>query len=347
MIAKNLKSKGFHWLIMSMLVISLSLYSASTFPKSSAAQVGSPTVLVDPAQTIVTGATAGTLFNVSVSIANTTGFLGVQWDLSYNTSFLTCTGLTEVLYHNVTPPDHYDNIWSIKLTVNKTGGIASYAQTFQDSSAALDGGYAPINVTTANYAEGKETTAILTFNVTTAPPTNGVVESYLNLSRVVIGDVNGLPISVDVVNGAIVVYGPPETLTNSVMKDSVNYNVITVSNATVVPDSMVYKANWTISFNLTAAANGGTSAYVNMTIPLNFISLASATDHWNVTVNGTPVTPMVTADSMNTYLYFTTDLSTDVVQIMGTVPEFPLLMLIPLLMIVTLIAVELRRRRQI
>ncbi len=54
------------------------------------------------------------------------------------------------------------------MKVNKTAGTASYAQTFQDTSVALSGGYAPINVTTANYPEGKTTLATLTFNVTSS-----------------------------------------------------------------------------------------------------------------------------------------------------------------------------------
>ncbi len=104
MIPRNLKSKGFHWVFMSMLIISAMLYSASTFPKCSASVSDSPTILVDPPQTILSGATVGTLFNVSVSIANTTGFAGAQFTLSWNATVLTCTKITEVLYHNVTPP---------------------------------------------------------------------------------------------------------------------------------------------------------------------------------------------------------------------------------------------------
>jgi uncharacterized protein YcnI len=304
-------------------------------------------ILVDPPQTTLTGATVGTLFNVSVSIANTTAFLGPQFTLSWNTTLLTCTKITEVLFHNVTPSDQWSNIWSIKLKFNNTAGTADYAQTFQDTGSAISGGYAPINVTTANYGNGETALATLTFNVTAIPPTNMKYQTGLSISGVVVGDVNGSPITMATADGQIVIYGPPESVTSVVVKDSTNYNVITVSNATVVQGSMTYTANWKLNFNITAAANGGTTAYVNVTIPKNFIALANeTTDHWNVTIDGTPVTPIVTKDSVNTYLYFTTGLTTHTAQIVGTIPEFPLLTLIPLLMIATLIAVGLRKRRQ-
>jgi hypothetical protein len=346
MISKNLKSKGFHWVFVSMLIISVTLYSASTFPKCSAIS-SSPTILLDPPQTILTGARVGTLFNVSVSIANTTAFLGVQFTLSWNTTQLTCTKIYEVLYHNVTPPDSWTNIWSIALKINKTGGTANYAQTFQSTADALSGGYAPINVTTANYPNGETTLAALTFNVTAVPAANMIYQSDLALSGVIVGDVKGLPIAMTIANGQYMINGPPETVTSGVVVNGTSYNVITLCNATVVPGSMTYSANWTLSFNITAAANAGTTAYINVTIPKNLIALANeTTDHWNVTIDGTPVTPIVVEDSVNTYLYFTTGLTTHTAKIVGTIPEIPVLMLIPLLMVATLIAVELRKRRQ-
>jgi uncharacterized protein YcnI len=348
MTSNNLKSKGFHWVLISILIISATLYSASTFHTCSAASTGSPTVFVDPPQSVLTNPTVGTLFNVSVSIANITAFEGAQFTISWNTSVLACTKIYEILYHTVTPPDSWDNIWPIKLSINKTGGYADYAQTYQDTGAAISGGYAPINITTANYPpEGKLALATLTFNVTAVPPTNMYYACDLALSNVVIGDIAGVPIPTTNANGQYVTYGPPETLSHNVVKDSTTYIVQTVSNASVVQGSMTYIANYTINFNITSAPNGGTTAFVNVTIPKNFIALENeATDHWTVTVNGSPVTPTIAEDGTNTYLYFTTGLSTKTVMIIGTIPEFPVLMFIPLLMIVTLIALGLRRRRQ-
>jgi hypothetical protein len=347
MIPRNLKSKSFHWVFMSMLIISAMLYSASTFPKCSASVSDSPTILVDPPQTILSGATVGTLFNVSVSIANTTAFAGAQFTLSWNATVLTCTKITEVLYHNVTPQDSWTNIWSIALKVNKTAGTASYAQTFQDTSAALSGDYAPINVTTANYPEGKTALATLTFNVTNIPPANMIYQSSLALSTVIVGDMNGLPITMTTVDGQYVIYGPPETINTTVTYGSHDYTVTTVSNASVVQGSMnftkVSDSDYELVFNLTGA--DGSTGYVNVTIPKALMSI-NPSDQWNVTVNGTQATPTVMSDATNWYLYFTTSLSTKPVTIIGTIPEFTLL-IIPLLMAVTLIAVGIRRRKQL
>jgi hypothetical protein len=347
MIPKNLKSQGFHWVLMSILIISSMLYSASTFPTCSANVSSSATVFVDPPQSIFNTATVGTSFVVNVTVANITGLLGAQFTLSWNTTLLTCTKLTEILYHTVTPEDSWSNIWSIKSSINKTGGYANYAQTFQDSSLAIEGGYAPVNITTANYPpEGKLALASLTFNVTAVPPTNKYYECNLTLSDVIMGD-GGIPavqIPTTNVDAHYIIYGPPETLSHSVVKDSTTYKVTTVSNASVVQGSMTYIQNYKISLNVTGAE--GTTAYVNVTIPKNLVDLANPTDAWNVTVDGTPATPTVTENATHTFLYFTTSLSTKTVTIVGTIPEFPTLMVIPLLMIVTLIAVGLRRRRQ-
>lgn len=346
MVRKNFKLKGLHFVFMGILLIAALV---ATFHVCSARSTSSTKVFVDPPQSILTGATVGTKFQVNVTVANITGLIGSQWKLSWNVTLLNCTGVQENLYHAATPADSWSNINVVKLSTNKTEGSVTYAVTFYDNGVATDDGYAPINVTTTNYpTEGKLAFAVVNFTVAKAPPTNLYYESNFTLSQVVLGDIQANEIPSTNVGGYYKIYGPPETLTNSVVKDSTTYNVTTVSNATVVQGSMTYIANWTLSFNLTAAANGGTTAYVNVTIPNNFIALKNkTTDQWNVTVDGTAVTPIVTEDSANTYLYFTTGLSTKTVQIVGTVPEFPMLMVIPLLMIVTLIAFGLRRRRQI
>jgi hypothetical protein len=347
MIPRNLKSKGFHWVFVSMLIISAMLYCVSTFPKCSASVSGSPTIFVDPPQTIHSGMTVGTLFNVSVSIANTTGFAGVQFALSWNATVLTCTKITEVLFHNVTPQDSWTNIWSIGLKFNKTAGTAGYAQTFQDTSAALSGDYAPINVTTANYPEGKTALATLTFNVTNIPPANMIYQSSLALSGVIVGDMNGLPITMTTVDGQYMIYGPPETITTLVPYLGTNYAVTTETNASLVTDSVNFvklnDTSYKLDFNITGT--DGTTAYVNVTIPKALMSIGPS-DEWKVDVNGTEATPIVTSDATNWYLYLTTTLSTKEVEIWGTVPEFTMLF-IPLLMAATLIAVGLRRRKPI
>jgi hypothetical protein len=346
MIPKNFKLKSLHWVFLSILMIAT---IASAFHTSSARSTGSATVFVDPQQTILTGATVGTTFQVNITVANITGFVGSEVHLAWNATLLNCTSIQENLFHAVTPTDSWSNINPYLLKVNKTAGTADYAVTFLDISGAISAGYAPINVTTTNYpSDGKLALAVLNFTVASVPPTNTYLDCNFTFTGVIMGDQNADQIPTVNVDGYYRIYGPPETVTSSVLLNGTSYDVITLSNATVVPDSMTYIANWTLSFNLTAAPNGGTTAYVNVTIPKNLIALANeTTDTWNITINGTSITPIVTEDITNTYLYFTTGLSTKTVTIVGTIPELPVLMIIPLLMIVTLIAVGLRRRRQI
>jgi len=304
-------------------------------------------VYVDPPEVIFTTATVGQSFKVNVTIANVTNLAGVEFTMSWNASLLSCFELTENLYHTATPPAEYENIWSIKLTKNNTGGYVTYAQTYQDLQRAIDGGYAPINVTTAGYAEGKLTVAVLTFNITQVPPTNTFAETNLTLSPVKLGDPTPAPIPCTVTNGYYKVYGPPETINHSISYGGNTYTVTTVTNASVVQGSMAFAKvsdnDYELHFNLTGA--DGSTGYVDVTIPKSLMTIRP-TDQWNVTANGQPVTFTVTSDTTNSYLHFTTGLSTKPMTIIGTIPEFTLLM-IPLLMAISLIAVGIRRRKHI
>jgi hypothetical protein len=160
------------------------------------------------------------------------------------------------------------------------------------------------------------------------------------------GGVPAVQIPTTSVDGHYIIYGPPETINTTVTYGGNSYTVTTVSNASVVQGSMgftkVSDSNYTLGFNLTGA--DGSTGYLNVTIPKALMSINTG-DQWTVKVNGTQVTPTVASDATHWYLYFTTSLSTKPVTIIGTIPEFTLL-IIPLLMIVTLIAVGLRRRRQ-
>ena len=347
MIPKNLKSKGFLWIFAGILILSAMLFSASTLPKCSA-DTSSPLLLVVPAQTTLTSPTIGTLFNVSVDIANTTGFAGVQFTLSWNTSFLMCTQMTEVLYHNVTPTSYWSNIWDLSPGIDNTAGTGGYAVTYLNGGLAVSDGYSPINVTTANFPDGEETVDTFTFNVTSVPPPSNVYQSDFTLGGVVIGDVSGAPITVTSVNGQLMITGPPAVNVTSVSNPwtGITDNITTVSNATLVQDSMTYDNNtYTLSFNLTGTE--GTTGYVNVTVPTDIVSLNQTTDQWIVTVNGTPVTPIISSNATDTFFYITVSFDQGVpITITGTLPEFSTLMMIPLLATATMVVVVLRRRRR-
>jgi hypothetical protein len=344
MAPKRVKLRNIHWMFISVLIVS-AMFSASSIRTVSA--VDTTLVYVDPPQVTFTTATVGQSFKVNVTIANVTNLAGVEFTMTWNASLLSCFEITEYLFHAVTPQAEYENIWSIKLTKNNTGGYATYAQTYQDLQRAIDEGYAPINITTAEYPQGKLALAILTFNITQVPAANTFNECNLTLSPVKLGDPTPAPISSTVTNGHYMVYGPPEIITTTVPYLGTNYAVTTTTNASLVTDSVNFvKLNATsykLEFNLTGI--DGAAAYVNVTIPKALMSIGPS-DQWMVEVNSESKTPIVTSDATNWYLYITTSLSTKQVEIWGTVPEFTVL-LIPLLMAATLVAVGLRRRKRL
>jgi uncharacterized protein YcnI len=346
---KNMKIRNFPLIIIGMLMISTILYSATTVRPASAAD-GTPVLFVDPPETIVTDAVNGTLFNVNVTLANVTSVAGVQWDLAWNASQISCTTITENLFATVTPAAFQDNIWRVSLKKDNVGGNATYAVTFQNTEQAVTDGYAPINITTSEFPEGKIATAILTFNVTQAPPVNSYYDGNFTFLSVKVGDLLAQDLNVTGINQTAHyrIYGPPETTNTTITYQSNNYTVTTVTNASLVPGSMEFaklnESSYKLDFNLTGT--DGATAYVNVTIPKALMTI-NPTDTWTVNVNGTGTTPIITSDdTLNvTYFYITTTLSTNV-EIWGTVPEYTMLF-IPLLMAATLVAFGLRRRRKL
>lgn len=341
---KNLKIRNFPLIIICMLLISAILYSATTVHPALAQ--GTPNgMFVVPQETILTDAEVGTLFNLNVSIANVTGFVGVEWLLSWNSSLMNCTSMTENLYATVTPPAGQENIWKIKQARDNALGTANYAVTYQDTALAETDGYAPINITSSAYPEGLAT-AILTFNVTKAPPVNSFYDCDFTFEVVKVGNMTAGRIDVANQTGHYRIYGPPETTETVITFENKNYTVTTVTNASLVPGSMQF-ANisdnaYKLNFSLTGA--DGTTAYVNVTVPKALVDISPG-DQWTVLVNNTATTPIITSVGNNTYFYVTTTLSSNI-DIVGTIPEYTMLF-IPLLMATTLVAFGLRRRRKL
>ena len=345
MIRKNLKIKNLDWIFIGVLLISFTLYGATTLHIASA-QATTTTVFLDPPSILFNAPSVGTTFTVNVTLANVTGLAGAQFTLSWNASLLTCTNIKENLYHTLTPSDFQDNIWSLALKYNNTAGTADYAQAWLDLGSAQTNGYAPANVTTATFPpDGRLALAVLTFNITSVPAVNMFSECNFTLTTVKLSDVLAAKINNTAVNGHYKIYGPPEITNTPIVNNGTTYTVTTVTNASVVPGTMTYdNTTYSLSFNLTGT--DGTTGYVNVTIPTNLISLNKTTDQWTVTVNNTTVTPIISSNATDTFFYITTTFSTEPIKITGTVPEFPTLMLIPLLATVTMVAVELRRRRR-
>lgn len=104
-----------------------------------------PTVYIQPENVT---AKKGEVFSVSIIIENIPadpGTAGIQFEMSWNPTILSALNMTEVMFHNATPPSEWDNIWELKNEINNTAGFVWYAYLWQDLNRAIDGGYAPIS----------------------------------------------------------------------------------------------------------------------------------------------------------------------------------------------------------
>jgi parallel beta-helix repeat protein len=96
-----------------------------------------------------------------------------------------------------------------------------------------------------------------------------------------------------------------------------------------------------IRFN--AKGENGTSGFCRIIVPKG---LLNSQNGWNVIVNEEAVTPTISEDSHNTYIYFTYNHSTKTIEIIGTdaIPEFPSWIILPQTMITALVAFIVKKR---
>jgi len=125
------------------------------------------------------------------------------------------------------------------------------------------------------------------------------------------------------------------------------YHVFTESNSSVSPVPMILNPlNKSLSFN--ATGKSGYYGYCKVTIPYNFLHANPPLDPWLVQVNGlSPLDLDYTTNATHTVLYFTFQFPSTVdVWVEGTwlVPEFPIAMILPLLLIATSTAVILGKK---
>jgi len=98
-------------------------------------------------------------FSVAVkldSIANHSGMLYVRFSLSWNSTLLECVNATDVIMHEVTPENEWDNI-ELTMEWDNAQGVFYYDGFFSDVQRALSGGYEPFF--------GNHTIAVITFQV--------------------------------------------------------------------------------------------------------------------------------------------------------------------------------------
>ena len=119
------------------------------------------------------------------------------------------------------------------------------------------------------------------------------------------------------------------------------FNVAVVSNSTV-SDFSFNPEDALIAFNVEGGT--GTTGFCRVTIPKD---LLDTEDNWTILVDSNSVIPTVNEDATDTYLYFTYNLSTKTVEIIGTdaIPEFPSWTPTLLVLIVLAVAVAIYKRK--
>ena len=131
-----------------------------------------------------------------------------------------------------------------------------------------------------------------------------------------------------------------------VVLDDIIYPVALLSNSTV---SRFYFSKPLKRIGLNVTGSSGTLGFCNVTIPLTLM-WCDQPEEWQVTVSGNSPTyfPTPTNNGTHTFLYFTYNQSTQNVKITSiyVAPEFPAAIVLPLFIIVTLVAVTLRKKKK-
>ena len=198
-------------LVVVLLAMLLSLAVGAAIPINTKAQ-SQAKIFVDPPSleyyTYEKG--AGDTIQINVSIANITGLAGIEFILEWDPTVLKGVSMEEVLFHSVTPEAEWSNIWMLKHEV--ADDHVWYSYTWMDMSAALAGGYAPIDVNTTTYPpEGKATVATITLEIVREPTkAEGYIDTVLTFTSHKLGDVDAQPIDHVAEDGYFkLIWGPP------------------------------------------------------------------------------------------------------------------------------------------
>jgi len=133
---------------------------------------------------------------------------------------------------------------------------------------------------------------------------------------------------------------PQEILFDAGTWNGIPYNVGVISNSTVSDFYFNPVEGAFLRFNVT----GEDAGYCKVAIPKDILWTENG---WIVLVDDEPVVPTVTEEGNDTYLYFTYSGGTKTVEILGTnvVPEFPSAVIMPLLLILTLLALVVSKKK--
>jgi len=204
-------------------------------------------------------AAVGETFNVTVNVdLPSPGAIGIQIKLTWDPTVLKGIGLTEVLYHNVTPPSEWPNIWTLQNSINNTAGSAAYAYSFINipEATGYTPPYAPIS--------GNYTLAIVTLEGISAG------FSSLNFQVLKVGGFNGTATVIPTtgVGGTVKVGSPsPKVTITSPLNitygtGTVNLNFTLAEPAAWVGYSLDGNTNVTITGNTNISASDGQHSIV-------------------------------------------------------------------------------------
>jgi len=127
----------------------------------------------------------------------------------------------------------------------------------------------------------------------------------------------------------------------------VPYNVTVYTNSTFI-NLNFNQTQKQISFDITGYISQADNGFFNVTFRKNLL-WSSEMFGWQVRLNGTSTPFELHSNETHTYVYFTHGYSTHHVQIIGTeaIWEFPSILILPLFMMTTILAIALRKNRRI
>jgi parallel beta-helix repeat protein len=140
--------------------------------------------------------------------------------------------------------------------------------------------------------------------------------------------------------------GPFKTF-NAGTWNNTSYNVDMVSKSNITDFNFNPYATPHPALSFDVEGTNGTIGFCRIVIPRDMMWCANSAD-WVITVGGNlTAADSIVEDGNYTYIYFTYTHSTKTVQIQSThaVPEFQPFLILPLLIIVTLLAVVARKRK--
>jgi len=237
----------------SLLFLALLLLPIAFTITSSHVKAADPcTLYIDPPSIVDQTLVPNTTFNISVKVDNIPtdpGLAGLEFNVTWDPSLLNGVAMQEIMFHEVTPEANWDNIWQIKKVV--ANNSVSYAFTFQDIDAAINGGYAPIS--------GSHTVANITLKVV------GIGKCPLHFYVSKLGDPLAGSITHDTFDGAFDNLPPPAMASLSVSPQKIQNSSLTTGTTFTVNINIADALNlaeleFKLSYNvsaLTAITVGG------------------------------------------------------------------------------------------